>query len=97
MKNIKNQWKAYTTSVDKHTIDEAPMVYKPIHEIMNIQDAVESIKILKQFTISKQVNKMSLLKNIVLDIVMGLICILCIPTLVGLLVLPIVLDSWERM
>jgi len=40
---------------------------------------------------------MSLLKNTVLDIVMGLICILCILTLVGLLVLPIVLDSWERM
>lgn len=38
----------YTTSVDGHTIDEAPMVYKPMHEIIeNIQDTVESIKILK--------------------------------------------------
>ena len=38
----------YTTSVDENTIDEAPMVYKPMQEIINcIEDTVEIIKIIK--------------------------------------------------
>lgn len=38
----------YTTSVNQSTIDESPMVYKPIDEIVNnIQDTVEIIKIIK--------------------------------------------------
>ena len=38
----------YTTSVNQSTIDESPMVYKPIEEIIeNIKDTVEIIKIIK--------------------------------------------------
>lgn len=38
----------YTTSVDVSTIDESPMVYKPINEIVdNIKDTVDIIKIIK--------------------------------------------------
>lgn len=38
----------YTTSVNKSTIDESPMAYKPMQEIIdNIQDAVEIIDIIK--------------------------------------------------
>lgn len=38
----------YTTSVNRSTIDESPMAYKPIEEIIeNIQDAVEIVKIIK--------------------------------------------------
>ena len=38
----------YTTSVNNETIDEAPMVYKPIEEIMNnIKDTVEIQMIIK--------------------------------------------------
>lgn len=38
----------YTSSVNKNTIDEAPMVYKPIEEIIsNIKDTVDIIKIIK--------------------------------------------------
>lgn len=38
----------YTTSVNQSTIDEAPMVYKPIDEIVeNIKDTVDIIKIIK--------------------------------------------------
>lgn len=38
----------YSTSVVESTIDEAPMVYKPIEEIMeNIKDTVDVIAILK--------------------------------------------------
>lgn len=38
----------YTTSVNRSTIDESPMAYKPIEEIMeNIQDTVEVVKIIK--------------------------------------------------
>lgn len=38
----------YTTSVNKGTLDEAPMAYKPMNEIIqNIQDAVEIVKIIK--------------------------------------------------
>lgn len=38
----------YTTSVGQSTIDESPMVYKPIEEIVtNIQDTVEIEKIIK--------------------------------------------------
>ena len=37
----------YTTSVNKSTLDEAPMAYKPIEEIINnIQDTVEILKII---------------------------------------------------
>lgn len=38
----------YTTSVNRSTIDESPMAYKPIEEIVaNIQDTVEIIRIIK--------------------------------------------------
>lgn len=38
----------YTTSVNRSTIDESPMAYKPIDEIVsNIQDTVEIVKIIK--------------------------------------------------
>jgi tRNA-splicing ligase RtcB len=38
----------YTTSVNQSTIDEAPMVYKPMQEIIdNIQDTVEILKVIK--------------------------------------------------
>lgn len=38
----------YTTSVNQSTIDESPMVYKPIDEIVkNIEDTVEIVKIIK--------------------------------------------------
>ena len=38
----------YTTSVNESTLDEAPMVYKPIESIIsNIKDTVEVIEILK--------------------------------------------------
>lgn len=38
----------YTTSVNRSTIDESPMAYKPIEEIVeNIKDTVEILKIIK--------------------------------------------------
>jgi tRNA-splicing ligase RtcB (3'-phosphate/5'-hydroxy nucleic acid ligase) len=38
----------WTTSVDANTLDEAPMVYKPMDEILdNIQDAVEVKQVIK--------------------------------------------------
>ncbi len=38
----------YTTSVNRSTIDESPMAYKPINEIIdNIKDTVEIVKIIK--------------------------------------------------
>lgn len=38
----------YTTSVNEETIDEAPMVYKPMEEIIeHIKDTVEVVKIIK--------------------------------------------------
>lgn len=38
----------YTTSVSQSTIDESPMVYKPMDEIyQHIKDTVEIVKIIK--------------------------------------------------
>lgn len=38
----------YTTSVNASTLDESPMVYKPMDEIVaNIEDTVEILKIIK--------------------------------------------------
>ena len=38
----------YTTSVNRSTIDESPMAYKPIEEIVaNIQNTVEIVKVIK--------------------------------------------------
>ena len=38
----------YTTSVCEETIDEAPMVYKPIEQIMiDIKNTVDIIKVIK--------------------------------------------------
>ena len=38
----------YTTSVGETTIDEAPMAYKPIEEIVeNIKDTIQIVKIIK--------------------------------------------------
>jgi RNA-splicing ligase RtcB len=38
----------FTTSVNQSTIDESPMAYKPIQEIIdNIQDTVEILKVIK--------------------------------------------------
>lgn len=49
MEEFKDSMKdIYTTSVNEDTLDEAPMVYKPIEAIIdNIKDAVEIIEILK--------------------------------------------------
>lgn len=49
MKEYKDSMKdVYTTSVNKSTIDESPMAYKPMQEIIdNIQDTVEIIDIIK--------------------------------------------------
>jgi len=38
----------YTTTVNKHTLDESPYVYKPMDEIIrNIGDTAEIVKIIK--------------------------------------------------
>lgn len=38
----------YTTSVGASTVDEAPMVYKPLEEIVeNIRETVEIVKMIK--------------------------------------------------
>ncbi len=38
----------YTTSVSASTIDKAPMVYKPLEEIVeNIRETVEIVKMIK--------------------------------------------------
>lgn len=38
----------YSTSVEVSTIDEAPMVYKPIEEIMeNVKDTAEIVDVIK--------------------------------------------------
>lgn len=51
----------YTTSVNEETIDEAPMVYKPMQEIIDcIGDTVEIVKIIKpiyNFKASEYVSK----------------------------------------
>lgn len=49
MKDYKNSMNGiYTTSVNEETIDEAPMVYKPMKEIIeHIKDTVEVEKIIK--------------------------------------------------
>lgn len=49
MEEFKNSMEGiYTTSVNEETIDEAPMVYKPMEEILEfIKDAVEVEKIIK--------------------------------------------------
>lgn len=49
MEQYKQEMKGiYSTSVNEHTIDESPMAYKPMQEIIdNIQDSVEIVKIIK--------------------------------------------------
>ena len=49
MEDYKNSMNGiYTTSVNEDTIDEAPMVYKSMKEIINhIQDTIEVEKIIK--------------------------------------------------
>ena len=49
MKEFKESMQGiYSTSISKETIDEAPMVYKPMDEIVsNIQDTVEIVNIIK--------------------------------------------------
>lgn len=49
MKEFKDSMKGiFTTSVGKSTIDESPMAYKPMDEIINnIQDSVEIVDIIK--------------------------------------------------
>lgn len=49
MEDYKNSMNGiYTTSINEETIDEAPMVYKPMEEIIeHIKDTVEVIKIIK--------------------------------------------------
>ncbi|MGI5887604.1 MAG: RtcB family protein, partial [Syntrophomonadaceae bacterium] len=49
MDDYKNSMEGiYTTSVNKHTLDESPMAYKPLAEIMaSIQDTVDILKIIK--------------------------------------------------
>ncbi|KRQ86433.1 RNA-splicing ligase RtcB [Caloramator mitchellensis] len=49
MNDFKESMKGiYTTSVSENTLDEAPMAYKPMEEIVNnIKDTVEIVKIIK--------------------------------------------------
>lgn len=49
MKEFKESMQGiYSTSISKETIDEAPMVYKPMDEIVrNIQDTVDIVNIIK--------------------------------------------------
>ena len=49
MEQYKREMKGiYSTSVNEHTIDESPMAYKPMQEIIDsIQDSVEIVKIIK--------------------------------------------------
>ena len=49
MEQYKEEMKGvYSTSVNEHTIDESPMAYKPMQEIIdNIQDSVEIVKVIK--------------------------------------------------
>ena len=49
MEEYKNSMKnIYTTSVNEETIDEAPMVYKPMEEIIEyIKETVDVVKIIK--------------------------------------------------
>ena len=49
MEDYKNSMNGiYTTSVNEETIDEAPMAYKPMEEILeHIKDTVEVEKIIK--------------------------------------------------
>ena len=38
----------FTSSISENTLDEAPMVYKPMEEIINnIEDTVEIVEIIK--------------------------------------------------
>jgi len=37
------------------------------------------------------------MKNIVLDLMMGIVCILCVVTIIGLMLLPVVPDYWKGM
>lgn len=51
----------YTTSVNRETLDECPMVYKPIEEIVSqIHDTVEIVKVIKpiyNFKASEELRK----------------------------------------
>lgn len=49
VEDFQNEMKGiYTTTATEETLDEAPMVYKPIQEIIsNIQDTIEIVKIIK--------------------------------------------------
>ena len=49
MDDFKDSMKGiYTTSVSQSTIDESPMAYKPVDEIMeNIKDTVDILKVIK--------------------------------------------------
>lgn len=47
-KKTMNQAGIYSTSVSKSTIDESPMAYKPMEEIMeNIKDTVDIVDVIK--------------------------------------------------
>ena len=49
MEDFKDSMKGiYTTSVSQSTIDESPMAYKPVDEILeNIKDTVDILKVIK--------------------------------------------------
>ena len=49
MDDFKDSMKGiYTTSVSQSTIDESPMAYKPVDEILeNIKDTVDILKVIK--------------------------------------------------
>ena len=49
LKDFKESMKGiYTTSVNKSTVDEAPVAYKPMEEIINsIQDTAEILDIIR--------------------------------------------------
>lgn len=47
--DFKNEMKGiYTTTANETTLDEAPMVYKPMQEIIdNVKDTIDIVKIIK--------------------------------------------------
>lgn len=54
----------YSSSVMESTIDESPMEYKPMEEIMeNIKDTVDIVKVIKRYIILKHIRKHRLEKS----------------------------------
>lgn len=69
MKEFEDSMKGiYTTSVNKSTLDESPMAYKPIESIVeNIKDTVEIINVIKPIYNFKAGDDMSINQNFHLE------------------------------